>query len=111
MFGPPAVPAVAAPDVPHDAVLLDVREDDEWEAGHIEGAVHLPLSELPRRVAEIPDADPLVVVCRSGGRSAQVVGWLAAQGRAVVNLDGGMHAWAAAGRPMVADGGTEPYVG
>jgi len=96
---------VVATEVPDGATILDVREDDEWAAGHIAGSVHVPLSELPARAAEIPDADPLVVVCRVGGRSAQVGAWLAGQGRDVVNLAGGLEAWAGAGRPLVTDDG------
>ncbi len=95
-----------AGDVAADATVLDVREDDEWAAGHIAGATHVPLSGLPTRAAEIPDADPLVVVCRVGGRSAQVTAWLVGQGRDAVNLEGGLYAWEDAGRPLVTDAGT-----
>lgn len=109
MFGPPPVPAVAVPALPDDAWLLDVREPDEWEAGHAPDAHHVPLSELPARVGEVPADRDVVVVCRVGSRSAQAVAWLLHQGRTAVNLDGGMSAWAAAGRPMVSDSG-EPYV-
>jgi rhodanese-related sulfurtransferase len=93
-------------DVPGDAAILDVREDDEWVAGHVEGSTHVPLSELVNRVDEIPAADPLIVVCRVGARSAQVTAWLRQQGREAVNLAGGLQAWEAAGRPLVTpDGG------
>jgi rhodanese-related sulfurtransferase len=86
-------------------VLLDVREDDEWEAGHIAGSVHIPMYELPTRLTEVPADSPLVVVCKVGGRSAQVVAWLAQQGYDATNLDGGVLAWTAAKRPLVrADG-------
>ena len=99
-------PTVVASDVPDGATILDVREDDEWAAGHVAGSVHVPLSELPARAADIPDSDPLVVVCRVGGRSAQVTAWLAGQGRHAVNLAGGLESWAAIGRPLVTDDGT-----
>jgi rhodanese-related sulfurtransferase len=98
------VPSVPAAEVPADAALLDVREADEWAAGHAPGARHLPMSELTARLDELPDDDPLYVVCRSGGRSARVVQYLAAQGHNAVNVDGGMQAWAAGGRPVEADG-------
>jgi rhodanese-related sulfurtransferase len=110
----PVVPSVSALDVPADAVVLDVREDDEWAAGHIDGANHIPMGELPGRfgdVADLADAAPeLVVVCRSGGRSARVVAWLAQNGVDAVNLAGGMGAWVSAGRPMVSDTGGAPFV-
>ncbi len=109
----PPVPSVAidaVPDpVPADLTVLDVREDDEWQAGHVEGAVHLPLSELGQRADEVPDGQ-LLVVCKVGGRSARVVAWLTSQGRDAVNLDGGMLDWEAAGRPMVSETDAAPYV-
>ena len=104
------VPAIPAHAVPVDAVLLDVREPDEWAAGHVEGAAHIPMGDLPGRLAELPSADPLHVICRSGQRSGQVVRWLQQQGVPSVNVGGGMQAWAAAGRPMVSENGTSPVV-
>ncbi len=108
------VPTVALDDLPAGAVLLDVREDGEWVAGHIDGAVHVPMHQLPNRLAFdpgplTPDAR-IVVVCKMGGRSAQVTSWLVGNGFDAVNLDGGMLAWATAGRPMVSDTGTSPRV-
>jgi rhodanese-related sulfurtransferase len=97
-------------DLPPDAALLDVREIDEWDAGHAPGARHLPMSELTARIAELPDDDPVYVVCRSGGRSARVVAYLAGQGYPAVNVDGGMQSWAAQGRELVADGGGRPEI-
>jgi rhodanese-related sulfurtransferase len=109
-----AVPSVSATDVLPDAVLLDVREDDEWAAGHIDGAHHIPMGELPARFGDVADlagdAPELVVVCRSGSRSARVVAWLAQNGVDAVNLDGGMGAWASLGRPMVSETGGAPFV-
>jgi len=99
------VPEVSVQDLPADAVILDVREDDEWVAGHVEGATHVPLGEVPQRLGELPDADPLYIICRSGNRSGRAVAWLGQQGVESVNVAGGMRAWAAAGRPMVADSG------
>ena len=109
-----AVPSVSATDVPPDAVVLDVREDDEWAAGHIDGAHHIPMGELPGRFGDVADlagdSPELVVVCRSGHRSARVVAWLAQNGVDAVNLDGGMGAWVSAGRPMVSETGGAPFV-
>lgn len=109
MWGP-RVPAVQAAQVDESAWLLDVREPEEWQAGHAPWAVHVPLGELPSRLHELPADREVVVVCRSGGRSAQAVMWLTQQGREALNLDGGMHAWADAGRPMTSETGTDPYV-
>ena len=105
-----AVPGVAVADLPADAALLDVRETDEWDAGHAPDARHLPMSELTARIAEVPDDDPLYVVCRSGGRSARVVAFLAGQGYPAVNVAGGMQSWAAQGRDVVADAGAPPEI-
>ena len=97
------VPAVRVDDLPHGAVLLDVREDDEWSAGHAPDARHVPMSQLTGRLDEVPEAEPLYVICRSGHRSARVVAFLSHQGVSAVNVAGGMQGWAAAGRPLVAE--------
>ena len=104
------VPTVTVADLPADAPLLDVREADEWAAGHAPTAQHLPMSELTARMGELPDDEPLYVICHSGGRSARVVAYLAGQGYPAVNVDGGMRAWSAQGRPVVADSGTPEIV-
>ncbi len=65
--------------------------------------------DLPQRLGDVPDRQTLVV-CKVGGRSAQAAGYLAQQGYDVVNLDGGMLDWAAAGRPMVSETGQPPQV-
>lgn len=86
-----------------DAVLLDVRELHEWQAGHAPRAVHLPLSALAAG-APLPDAAqgmPLVVVCRSGNRSRQAAALLAERGADAVDVTGGMRDWADAGLPVV----------
>src|SRR3712207_7251439 len=95
---PQQVPTVPASDVPEDAVVLDVREDDEWVTGHIDGATHIPMGEVPARLEELPEADPLYVTCRGGGRSARVAAWLNANGYDAVNVGGGMGEWEAADR-------------
>jgi rhodanese-related sulfurtransferase len=106
----PTVSITGVPDpLPEGLAVLDVREPVEWEAGHIEGALHIPLSELVERRAELP-ATQTLVVCKVGGRSAQAVAYLAQQGYDVVNLDGGMLDWEAAGRPMVTGSAAAPYV-
>jgi rhodanese-related sulfurtransferase len=88
------------------AVLLDVREDDEWQRGHAATAHHIPMGEVPGRLDEIDRSATLYVICKAGGRSAKVAEFLARDGFEPVNVDGGMLAWAAAGRPVVAgDGG------
>lgn len=91
-------------DLADDAVLLDVREQNEWDAGHAPNAVHIPLAEVPSRLDELPEQDePLPVICRSGGRSSQAVAWLTQQGFDVVNVSGGMKTWHEAGKPIVGD--------
>jgi rhodanese-related sulfurtransferase len=106
----PTVTIDGVPDpLPEGLVVLDVREPVEWQYGHIEGAVHIPLSLLPVRHTELPDAQTLVV-CRVGARSAQAVTWLQQQGHEAVNLDGGMVEWVAAGRAMVSETGQPPQV-
>ncbi|MBF4163715.1 rhodanese-like domain-containing protein [Nocardioides acrostichi] len=95
--------------LPDDLTVLDVREPVEWAAGHIEGALHIPLGVLPLRAQEVPPGRVLVV-CKVGGRSAQATQWLGQQGHDVVNLEGGMLAWDDAGRPMVSDTGQPPFV-
>jgi rhodanese-related sulfurtransferase len=107
---PTQVPTVPATEVPDDAVVLDVREDDEWVVGHIEEATHIAMGEVPARLDEVPDADPLYVTCRGGGRSARVAAWLNQNGYDAVNVGGGMGAWEEAGRPMVSETGQPPFV-
>ena len=99
-----------ASEVPQDAVVLDVREDDEWVAGHIDGATHIPMGDVPARLDEVPDGDPVYVVCRSGGRSARVAAWLNRNGYDAVNVGDGMGGWQAAGRPLVSETGQPPFV-
>jgi rhodanese-related sulfurtransferase len=111
VFGRPPIPAVRAREVADDAHLVDVREDDEWVAGHAPGALHLPMTELPARLDEIPDEGDVVVICRSGHRSAEVVGYLLGRGFGHVrNVADGMLGWAAAGRPLVSEDGDVPTI-
>lgn len=108
------VPQVTAASVPEGVLLLDVRENDEWAAGHAEGALHIPMSEFVGRFGELTERaaenERVYVVCRVGGRSAQVAQYLLQQGLDAVNVDGGMQAWESAGRPLVADGADSAYV-
>ena len=104
------MPSVTPAEVSTDAYLLDVREPDEWAAGHAPGAHHLPMMEIPARMSEVP-TDVEVVVCRSGGRSGQVVSYLMGNGwDNVLNLDGGMKSWAAGGRDVISEGGQPAQV-
>jgi rhodanese-related sulfurtransferase len=105
-----ALPEVPAVDVPDQVWLLDVREDDEWAAGHVPDAQHIPLGQLGARTAEIPQDVEIYVICRSGVRSARVTQALNGAGWQAVNVAGGMQDWAAAGRPMITDSGATPFV-
>ena len=87
------------------AVLLDVREDDEWQRGHAADARHIPMGEVPARLNEIDPQATLYVICKAGGRSQKVAQFLAGNGYEPVNVRGGMLAWADAGRPVVTDAG------
>lgn len=98
----PTTDISAIPDaIPADLVVLDVREDHEWAAGHIDGATHIPLGQVPARVGELDPSVRTLVICHLGGRSARATQWLHAQGHDVVNVEGGMEAWEQAGRPTV----------
>ena len=105
------IPTAGPGDVTEQTFLLDVREDDEWAAGHISGAVHIPMSGLLDRVAEVPKDGDVVVVCKVGARSAQVAAYLRQQGwDNVRNLDGGVVEWVRAGRELVSETGAPPSV-
>ena len=110
MNQPQAVPEVLSTDLPAGAFLLDVREDDEWAAGHAPDAVHVRLGELGARAAELPRDREVYVICRSGNRSSYAAQALAARGLNTINVSDGMTGWAVAGRPMVSETGAEPYV-
>jgi rhodanese-related sulfurtransferase len=105
------IPAVLTTELDDDVRLIDVREDDEWRAGHAPSAVHLPMMEVPARLAEIPTEGDVVIVCKSGARSGQVVAYLVNNGWGNVrNLADGMVGWALSGRPMVSEDGRDPEV-
>ena len=110
MNQPVAVPEVLSTDLPAGAFLLDVREDDEWAAGHASDAVHVRLGELGARFGELPRDREIYVICRTGHRSAYAAQALAGGGLNTINVADGMTGWAVAGRPMISEGGGEPYV-
>jgi rhodanese-related sulfurtransferase/glyoxylase-like metal-dependent hydrolase (beta-lactamase superfamily II) len=108
------VPEVGPDDaralVDSGALLLDVREPDEWEAGHAPDARFLPMGRVQAQQDELPKDRRIVAVCRLGGRSAAVTEALNSWGFDAVNLAGGMRAWAAAGLPVVTDAGADGAV-
>ena len=115
VVSPAELPTAEVRDLPQDGiVLLDVREDDEFAAGHAPAAKHIPMAELPARIdelADLPDDQPLYVICRSGGRSARATAWLNQSGWDAVNVAGGMGAWQREGRPLVGElPGIDPEV-
>lgn len=82
--------------------VVDVREPDEWQEGHIAEAVHIPLGELSARASELPAGKPVYTVCRSGKRSITAIEILESAGlRGAKSMAGGMIAWHEAGKPMV----------
>ena len=87
------------------AMLLDVREDDEWQAGHAPQAEHIPMSVLGQELDRLDQARRIVAICRSGSRSERVATALRQRGYDAANVEGGMQAWAAAGLPVVTDAG------
>jgi hydroxyacylglutathione hydrolase len=97
------ITAVALAEQRHSAeqpVVLDVRSEKEWAAGHIRGSRNLPLNHLRERLAEIPADRPVVVHCEGGYRSAIAASVLAGAGRTqVMDLVGGFKAWAASKLP------------
>ena len=104
---PPQVPSLDVTDldpaqpVPPGAVLVDVREQDEWDAGHAPQAVHIPLGDLPDRLGDLPKDQRLLMICHSGARSGRATAWLVQGGYDAVNVEGGMVDWARAGLPVV----------
>lgn len=102
--------SVSVNELAANAVILDVREDYEWDAGHVDGALHIPLEQLPGRFEELdPDVD-VNVICRTGGRSFRATTWLSQNGYSAFNVVGGMGAWFEADKPMVSSNGETPHV-
>jgi rhodanese-related sulfurtransferase len=79
--------------------VIDVRTDAEWAHGHLAGSHHVPMDQVVEEIGGHLE-HPLLLVCASGGRSLRVARYLAAQGAETANLDGGLHAWEAAGLPI-----------
>jgi sulfur-carrier protein adenylyltransferase/sulfurtransferase len=78
-----------------DIMVIDVREDWELEMSKLEGVVHIPMSDIPDSVSQLPKDKPVVIICRTGSRSTNVVKWLETQGFSnMLNLDGGINRWA-----------------
>ena len=98
-----SVDAAGAADLlaARSAVLVDVRQPAEWTAGHIDGALHIPLSQLTRRLDQLPRGKTIIAVCRTGHRSGIAARTLARAGHDVLNLKGGINAWARTGLPLV----------
>ena len=107
--GEGAIPEVTALEahtlVAQGALLLDVREPEEWQAGRAPMARHIPLGALGANLDQLPKERTVVVVCRSGGRSALAADALIKVGYDALNLAGGMQAWDAADLEVLADGG------
>lgn len=110
MFSHTHVPAVSAATaiemVNNGAALVDIRESDEWSAGHAPMAVHIPLSDLAAKATELSATHPTLFICRSGRRSDHAVGALVKAGYNAINLAGGMQAWQQAGGSVVREDGT-----
>ena len=91
--------AAALPD--DDAVLIDVREPWEWQAGHARGARHIPLAELPASLDSLPRSAPIYLICATGRRSHNAAAFLRQAGFArPINVRGGTEAWQRAGLPI-----------
>src|ERR1700712_3886407 len=111
MIEVPTIEVAQVPDpLPEGVTVLDVREPVEGQHGPIEGAVHIPLTQIPDRSGELPVDQQLLVVCKVGGRSSQATAFLREKGFEAINLAGGMIDWAGAGRPMVGEGPGDPLV-
>lgn len=86
---------------PDGAVVIDVRETEEYVEGHVPGAIHIPLAQLGQRLDEVPEADPVYVICRSGVRSQKGADILEANGHGALSVAGGTMGWIEAGHPVV----------
>lgn len=80
--------------------LIDVREQWEYESGHVPGAEWIPMALVPLRMDELGARQPLYVICRTGNRSGQVCMYLAQRGIRAINVDGGTEAWSRLGSPL-----------
>ena len=105
---PSSMPLISAADAWRDtaSLHLDVRESDEWEAGHDATALHIAMSDLPAAANSFDKNRKIICICRSGNRSGKVAAWLISRGLEAVNMTGGMQAWAADGLPVVTNSGS-----
>jgi rhodanese-related sulfurtransferase len=91
--------------------LVDCRENYEWVAGHVDGAIHIPVNSIMAGAGgDLDKAKPIAVICRTGNRSELATMMLQARGYDATNVEGGMEAWASAGLPFAADDGSEGRV-
>jgi rhodanese-related sulfurtransferase len=102
---PHLAPAEAMERVDSGAMLLDVRNPDEWEAGHAENSTWIPMNQIVDRQGELPTDRAIVVICKSGGRSSRVAQALVNAGYDAANVAGGAEAWQAAGLAIVTSDG------
>ena len=101
---PATIPSISVDDLATNRdsfVIVDVREADEWEHGHLAGSLHIAMANLPERLEEIPRDRRIACLCRSGNRSAKVTAWLLANGFDALNVSGGTLAWDDRGHPLV----------
>lgn len=106
-YGPVTPPGVPEVDVEQfadahagGAVVIDVREPDEWNAGHVPGAIHIPLGQVVARVGEVTRDEPVYVVCGTGSRSGKAAQFYRSQGIDAINVNGGTKGWVEQGRPV-----------
>ncbi|MEI7420203.1 MAG: rhodanese-like domain-containing protein [Actinomycetes bacterium] len=86
--------------IDHGGYVLDVREDYEWEEGHVPNAHHIPMNEVANQLDKLDDGARIFIICRSGARSMTVANYLEAQGYDVVSVAGGTDGWANSGREL-----------
>ena len=101
---------VPAAEVPDDAAILDVREPYEFEPGHVPGAVHIPVDDIPARFQELDPDEDYYVLCRSGGRASRIAGWLTSQGFSAILVAGGYGEWLNAEKPLESSTGEDPRI-
>ncbi|CAN5358729.1 rhodanese-like domain-containing protein [soil metagenome] len=90
--------------------IVDVREPEEWRAGHIEGARHIPMDDVADRLEEIDRRHPVVTVCRSGSRSGEIAEFLRGRGFDAQNMEAGMEEWDRQGLPLTTPDGAPGQV-
>ncbi len=102
---PPVVPEIDVEEFDEArgtaAAVIDVRQPEEYDAGHVPGAKLIPLSEVPGRLGEVPANGDVLVICQTGARSARATDFFRRQGIDARNVAGGTKAWIESGRPVV----------